>query len=108
MSRFVALPSAPYLRCAPDTGVTVWAEIYAKFRKSGKPLPGARGLLRYLKEIGILDTFAASGQPAQDDLLCWQLRLPPRCPSSQEVKRSVRIQTLIFFFGPRRLHSLTY
>jgi hypothetical protein len=44
------------------------AEINAKFRKSVKLLPGPRGLLRYLKEIGILydrcERATREGQPA--------------------------------------------
>lgn len=70
-----------------------------------KLLPGASGFLRYLKGIGILYAIAASGQPAEGRPAVLALELPPGCSSSQEFKRIVRSQTLIFF-GPRPMHWL--
>ncbi|MGH9445000.1 MAG: HAD family hydrolase, partial [Terriglobia bacterium] len=43
------------------------AQIYARYRRSVRPLPGATEILRHLRQSGIPHAIATSGEPAKDD-----------------------------------------
>ena len=63
------------------------AQIYAKYRSSDGPHPGATELLRYLRETGIPHAIATS-RPRRTTRQFWLLRLALVYPSSQETRWS--------------------
>jgi HAD superfamily hydrolase (TIGR01509 family) len=66
------------------------AQIYARYRSSVRPLPGATDVLRYLRESGIPHAIATSGQPAKDDPAVLALEIGPNVPfiTRAQVKRA--------------------
>lgn len=66
------------------------AQIYARYRRSVKPLPGAIEILRYLRDVGIPHAIATSGQPTKDDLSVLALGIGPDVPfiTRAQVKRA--------------------
>ena len=81
------------------------AQIYAKYRSSDGPHPGATELLRYLREIGIPHAIATS-RPRRTTRQFWLLRLALVYPSSQETRWSV-LSLIRISFSLQRL-SLRY
>ncbi|HZD50010.1 MAG TPA: HAD family hydrolase [Silvibacterium sp.] len=68
----------------------IHAAVFARYRDSIRPLPGARELLRYLGELKVPHAIATSGSPEKDDPALLALAVGPEVPiiTRKEVKRA--------------------
>ena len=66
------------------------AQIYERYGRSVKPLPGATEILRYLRDLKIPHAIATSGQPPKDDPTVLALEIGPDVPfiTRSQVKRA--------------------